>query len=189
MAIAPLQFVLIGMKGPEQRTEVANALRSLNERGNIRVLDVAYVTKQPDGSLVPGRYTTMTDDERKQLGHLAGALIGYGYGSAYGGKDGAREGAKVGGEMGVDQLIATFAQEDFGESVQDVREHIMQLAEDMPPGATGALVLIEHRWVLRFKDELQKAGIVVLGSGLIRPRSLVMFGAHIAEAEQAAAAQ
>ena len=189
MAIAPLQFVFIGMKGPEQRTEVTQALRNLNDRGNIRVLDIAYVTKQPDGTLVPGRYTTMSDDERKQLGTLAGALIGFGYGGVYGGKDGAREGARVGGEMGVDQVVANFAQQDFGESVQDVRDHIKELADDMPPGSTGALILIEHRWVLRFKDELQKAGIVVMGSGVIRPRSLVMLGGHIAEAEQAAAAQ
>jgi hypothetical protein len=78
-------------------------------------------------------------------------------------------------------------QEEFGESVDEVREHIRELAQDVPAGATWAIALIEHRWMLDLKDQLQRAGIVVLGSGMIRPRSLVMLGAHIATAQQAVA--
>ena len=109
-------------------------------------------------------------------------------GGTYAGKDGAQEGAKAGAELGVEGVVATFAPEDFGESVQDVREHLKELAADIPDGATCAIALIEHRWMLRFKEDLQKAGIVVLGSGMIRPRSLVMLGANLATAEQAASA-
>jgi len=177
------------MRGDEQRSEVTRALRTLSDRGAIRVLDIAYTTKRDDGTFAPAQeYSTMTDQERQQLGTAVGALVGMGYGGYYGGKEGAKEGAKVGAQIGAqggDGVIATFAQEEFGESVDDVREHIRELAADVPVGATCAIALIEHRWMLDLKDQLLKAGIAVLGSGLIRPRSLIMLGAHIAAAQQA----
>lgn len=189
MPVGPLQFVFLGVRGDEQRSEVTKALRSLSDRGAIRVLDIAYTTKQDDGTFTPAQeYSTMSDQERQQLGTAVGALIGMGYGGYYGGKEGAKAGAKVGAQIGAqggDGVIATFAQEEFGESVDDVREHIRELAQDVPVGATCAVALIEHKWMLELKDQLQKAGIVILGSGLIRSRSLVMLGAHIAAAQQA----
>jgi hypothetical protein len=191
MPVGPLQFVFLGLRGDEQRSEVTKALRTLSDRGAIRVLDIAYTTKQDDGSFTPAQeYSTMTDQERQQLGTAVGALVGMGYGGYYGGKEGAKQGAKTGAQIGAqssDGAIATFAQEEFGESVDEVREHIRELAADVPVGATCAVALIEHKWMLEFKEQLQKAGIVILGSGLIRPRSLAMLGAQIAAAQQATA--
>jgi hypothetical protein len=182
--------VFLGMRGEEQRSEVTNALRNLSDRGAIRVLDIAYTTKQDDGTFTPVReVTTMTEQERQQLGTVAGALVGMGFGGYYGGKEGAKQGAKVGAQIGAqggEGVVAAFAQEEFGESVDEVREHIRELAADVPIGSTCALALIEHRWMLELKDQLLKAGIAVMGSGLIRPRSLVLLGAQIAAAQQAA---
>jgi hypothetical protein len=187
--VGPLQFVFLGVRGDEQRAEVAKALRTLSERGAIRVIDIAYTTKQPDGTFTPVQeQTSMTDQERQQLGAAIGALVGGGYGGFYGGKEGAKQGARTGAQIGAqggDGVVATFAQEEYGVSVDEVREHIRELAKDVPVGATCAIALIEHRWMLDFKDQLQKAGVTILGSGLIRPRSLVMLGADIAAAQQA----
>jgi uncharacterized membrane protein len=194
MTVAPLQIVFLGLRGEEQRSEVTKALRTLSDRGAIRVLDIAYATKQEDGTFTPiQQYSTMTDQERQQVGTVVGALVGLGYGGFYGGKEGAKQGARMGAEIGTqmagDGVVASFAQEDFGESVEEVRDHIRELAADVPPGATTAIALVEHRWMLELKDQLQKAGIVVLGSGMIRPRSLVMLGSLIATAQQATAVQ
>jgi len=189
VAVGPLQFVFLGARGDEQVTEVKKALRTLSERGAIRVLDIGYATKQDDGTFTPVQeYTTMTDQERQQVGTAVGALVGMGFGGYYGGREGAKQGAKVGAQIGAqggDGTVAAFAQEEFGESVDDVRQHIRELAADVPAGATCAIALIEHRWMLDLKDQLAKAGIVILGSGLIRARSLVMLGANIAAAQQA----
>ena len=191
MALGPLQFVFLGVRGEEQRSEVAKALRSLSDRGAIRVVDIAYTTKRDDGTFAPVQeQSSMTDQERQQLGGAIGALVGMGYGGYYGGKEGAKAGAKAGAQIGAqggDGTVASFAQEEYGDSVDEVREHIRELAKDVPVGATCAVALIEHRWMLEFKDQLQKAGIAILGSGLIRPRSLAMLGADIAAAQQASA--
>jgi hypothetical protein len=189
MPVGPLQFVFLGVRGDEQRAEVAKALRGLSERGAIRVVDIAYTTKQPDGTFTPVQeQSSMTEQERQQLGGAVGALVGMGFGGYYGGKEGAKEGARMGAKMGAqggDGIVTAFAQEEYGLSVDEVREHIRELAQDVPVGATCAIALIEHRWMLELKDRLQSAGITVLGSGLIRPRSLVMLGADIAAAQQA----
>jgi hypothetical protein len=57
--------------------------------------------------------------------------------------------------------------------------------DHLPPGATCAIALIEHCWMLDLKEQLMRDGIVELGSGMIRPRSLVTLGAHPTRAEQA----
>jgi hypothetical protein len=191
VAVGPLQFVFLGTRGDEQIAEVKKSLRALSERGAIRVLDIGYATKQDDGTFTPVQeYTTMTDQERQQVGATVGALVGMGFGGYYGGREGAKQGAKVGaqiGSQGGDGTVAAFAQQEFGESVDDVRQHIRELAADVPVGATCAIALIEHRWMLDMKDQLAKMGIVILGSGLIRARSLVLLGNQIAAAQQAAA--
>jgi hypothetical protein len=47
-------------------------------------------------------------------------------------------------------------------------------------------LLIEHRWLLEVKAHLQKQGVAILTQGLVRPRSLLMLGAELQPAEQAA---
>jgi hypothetical protein len=178
MTIGPLQFVVLGVRGEEQQQAVAKTLRNLSERGAIRVIDMLYTTKQEDGTWVPTRVSGLTEDERKRFGTVARALIGYGYG----GLEGARAGAEF---AGTTDVITTFSDRDYGENLQEIKEHLRDIGQDLPTGATVALALIEHRWMPQMKDELRKQGILVLGSGFIRPRSLVMLGRELAEAEQA----
>jgi len=174
--MGPLQYVILGVQGQEQQDAVMKALRNLSDRGAIRVVDVAYAVKRDDGSIAPGTWTSLTEEERQRFGALAGALIGFGYGGA--------NGARIGAELGMDRAETPFAEREFGDSVQDIREHLKDLAQDVPAGAACAVALIEHKWMTQVRDDLRKAGIVVLGTGLIRPRSLVMLGATLRKTEE-----
>jgi hypothetical protein len=80
----------------------------------------------------------------------------------------------------------TLSQRDYGENLQEIKEHLRDIGQDLPTGATCAVALIEHQWMPKFRDELRNNGILVLGSGMIRPRSLVMLGRELAEVEQTA---
>jgi uncharacterized membrane protein len=174
--MGPLQYVFLGVRGQEQQDAVMKALRSLSDRGAIRIVDVAYAVKRDDGSIVPGTWTSLTDDERQRFGAIAGALIGFGYGGV--------DGAKVGAELGASRAETPFAEQEYGESVQDIREHLKDLAADLPVGAACVVALIEHKWMAQMRDDLRKAGIIVLGTGMIRPRSLVMLGATMRTADE-----
>jgi hypothetical protein len=177
--MGPLQYVFLGVSGQEQQDAVVRALKGLSERGAIRVLDMVYAIKKDDGTIVPGTWTSLSDEERQKFGAIAGALIGFGYSG--------REGAKIGAELGIERAETPFSEREFGESVQHIREEVKDQLEDLPPGAACAVVLLEHQWMPRFRDDLRKQGIVVLGTGLIRPRSLVMLGATLHAAEEARA--
>lgn len=180
MVFGPLQFVVLGVRGEEQQKAVGQKLRSLTERGAIRVVDIVYATKQEDGTWQRTRTSSITPEERKQLGTVAGALIGLGYG----GMEGARAGAEYARTQD-GKLLAEFAEHEYGENLQEIKEHLRDIGQDLPTGATVAVALIEHQWMPKFRDELLKNGVFVLGSGLIRPRSLIMLGQELAEIEQA----
>lgn len=177
MTVGPLQYVFIGMRGPDQQDRVVSKLKSLSDRGAIRVVDVAYAVKKEDGNIERGTWTSLSEDERRRFGAIAGALIGYGYAGT--------DGARVGAELGIERAETPFAEREFGESVQEIREHLRDEAEDLPVGAACCIALIEHQWMPQLRDELRKEGIVVLGTGMIRPRSLVMLGATLRAAQEA----
>lgn len=172
MALGPIQFIVFGVRTEEQQNEVARQLRALSEKGTIRVIDMACIRKGEDGSLVPGRMSGLSEEEYRRYGTVARALLGLG----------AAIETKVTGEIG----MGAFAEQDFGVSVQELKEQIADLAQDLPSGAAVAIALVEHRWVLELREKVQKAGVAVLAQGLVRPGSLIMLGAELAAAEQAA---
>lgn len=177
MSFGPIQFVMLGLRNEEQQKEVVNALRSLGERGAVRVIDLFYLQKKEDGMIVPGRLTGLSDEEYKRYGTIASALVGFGAGGPDGRFTAARSSADIG--------AFAFAEKNFGTSIQELREQLMDLASDMPIGSACVFALIEHQWAKALKEKVQNSGVVVLASGLIRPTSLVMLGSELAAAEQA----
>jgi hypothetical protein len=61
-----------------------------------------------------------------------------------------------------------------------------ELAEPLPPGATLAFLLIEHRWARSLVDSIADAGGVILGEGLIDSASQNLLGAQIVAFDEAA---
>ncbi|HEY7124353.1 MAG TPA: hypothetical protein VH540_10415 [Ktedonobacterales bacterium] len=172
MAVGPIQYIVFGVRTEEQQKDVVRQLRTASERGNIRLIDLAYIRKAEDGTLQSGRMSGLGEDEQRKFGTLARVLIGMGAAMEY---------VKGGGELGT----GAFADQDFGEPAQEIKERIYEAAQDLPPGAACAIALIEHRWVLELKENVQKQGVVILTQGLVRPRSLMMLGAELQAAEQA----
>ena len=170
--IGPIQYLVFGVRTEDQQKEVVQRLRSASERGTIRLIDLAYIRKTEDGSLQQGRMSGLSEEEQRKFGTVARALVGIGATTEY-----HRTGGKFGGGAFLDE---------FGESVQEIKERIYEAAQDLPPGAACAIALIEHRWLLEVKEQMEQKGVVILTQGLVRPRSLVMLGAELQAAEQAA---
>ena len=171
--VGPIQYIVFGVRTEDQQKEVVQRLRTASERGNIRLIDLAYIRKAEDGTLQHGRMSGLSEEEQRKFGTVARALVGIGA---------AMEFHRAGGKFGT----GAFLDQDFGESVQEIKERIYEAAQDLPPGAACAIALIEHRWLLELKDQMQEKGVVVLTQGIVRPRSLLMLGAELQQAEQAA---
>ncbi|GEM_PF-2517334 len=170
--VGPIQYIVFGVRTEDQQKEVVQRLRSASERGNIRLIDLAYIRRAEDGTLQPGRLSGLSEEEQRKFGTVARALVGIGAALEY---------HRAGGKFG----MGAFLDQESGESMQEIKERIYEAAQDLPPGAACAIALIEHRWLLEVKEQLQEKGVVILTQGLVRPRSLVMLGAELQAAEQA----
>jgi uncharacterized membrane protein len=163
----PVQLFLIGLDNEKMQGQVSRELHRASEKGDIRVLDALAIQKTNDGAIITLGGSDLTPEQRMEYGAIVGALMGYG-------ATGTDEGIEAGAEVGADR----FASHNFGLSADDVQS----IADDIPPGTTGVIVLIEHLWALPLKDAVEQAGGVVLAQGMVRPETLMALGAYRAAA-------
>ncbi|HEV8191478.1 MAG TPA: hypothetical protein VGP82_08325 [Ktedonobacterales bacterium] len=170
MVLGPVQLVVVGLPNENLQGRIARELHAASEAGSIRVLDALAIQKQQDGTIVSLGASDLTPDQRIEYGAIVGGLMGYGAAG--------EEGLEAGAEMGA----AAFADQNFGFSKDDIQA----VAQDIPAGTTGVLVLFEHRWAIPLKEAVQDAGGIVLAQGMVRPETLIGLGAQLAAADVAA---
>ncbi|WP_342677465.1 DUF1269 domain-containing protein [Methanofollis sp. UBA420] len=166
----PMQMVVIGFDEPEFHGQVLKQLRSLREKGTMRLIDLLFVWKDADGKVTEFQATDLTEEERMRFGAVVGALIGFGAA----GKEGARAGAEAGAER--------VAEYDFGIAADD----LATIADAIPADSAAAVMLIEHTWAIGLKQALRDAGGFVLAQGMVTPEALLLAGADLAAAVEAA---
>lgn len=167
MTLGPVQFVVVGLQNDKMKGDVARQLWQASDIGVIRILDALAIQKTKDGDIVSLGATDLTPDQRAQLGALIGGLMGLG-------ATGTKEGAEIGATMAAE----SFAEHDFGLSDEDIDA----IADSIPAGRTALIVLFEHRWAIPLKEALLDAGGVMLAQGMVRPETLMAFGAELAAA-------
>ena len=156
----PIQMFLFGFDNAKVKKDLKNALLDLSKKGLIRILDIAYVSKSQQGNIKIREGTELDEVEQVKLGAAIGALIGLGAGG--------EEGMEAGMELGA----LKFSENDFGADTQQ----LLKIAESLSPGSAGAILLIEHLWLKKFKEEFRNAGGTVLAQTYITPESLVELG-------------
>ncbi len=160
----PIQYVLVGFQDAQisptlkKRLQV---LRAMYDAGAITVINLAAVHKAADGTVLAGRYSDLSDEERQALGVVAGALIGYGAAGV--------DGAKAAAEVVAERQAAGVGQQR--------REEIASAIIDaMPNGSSAVLLVVAHNWVDRLGEGIAESGGAVLASGFILPEDLVYLG-------------
>jgi uncharacterized membrane protein len=167
----PIQMIALGFPELDKlKGEVLKEIFRLSEAGLIRVIGLLAIVKDEKGNIEAAQITELSDEERMKLGAGIGALIGLGAA----GKKGAMAGAKAGAEA--------VASKEFGLS----QEKIMEIAKDIPKGTAAGLLLVEHLWAKKLKEQVLKQDGIVLAQGFIAPNALVALGAELAEGAKAA---
>ncbi len=166
----PMQMVVIGFEEPEFHGKVLKELRSLREKGTMRLIDLLFVWKDASGKVTDFQATDLTEEERLRFGAVVGALIGYGAA----GKEGMYAGAEAGAER--------VAEYDFGIAKDD----LAKIGDAIPANSAAAVMLIEHTWAIGLKEALRDAGGFVLAQGMVTPEALLLAGADLAAAVEAA---
>jgi hypothetical protein len=95
------------------------------------------------------------------MGAIAGALVGLGAGDL-------EAGAEAGAAEGAD-----------GHLIPD--EEAWFVADTIPNGSAAAILLLEHRWAIPFRDAIVNAGGIALADEWIHPADLVAVGVEGAD--------
>jgi uncharacterized membrane protein len=164
-----VQLIVIGFEGHRFTGRLVRELEALREQKYVRLLDILLIRKDMRGSLKMQDASDLYLGEVKRLGVILRSLIGTGSGSHISAYLGARAG------------VTSIAENDFGLSAGDIRD----IARSISRNSSAALLLIEHHWVVPFKEALIQADGTLLAQGLIHPAALVRMGVELAAAQAA----
>jgi len=162
MALGPVQLLVVGY-GEDAVFDgtVLDELHRLSEQDVVRLVDLLVVTKDLDGNVAQVEISDRP--ELQKYGAVAGALLGLGAAG--------EEGMVIGAEAGA-EAMADGKMYDSDE--------VWLLAEQIPPGMTAAIAMLEHRWAIPMRDAIVGNGGVVLADEWIHPEDLVRYGAEAA---------
>ncbi len=167
MTIGPLQLLVFGFVDPKLDGSMLGALADASASGMIKVVDVLGVYKDEDGTVLAAEATDLTEDEAMIYGAWVGALIGLGAG----GEAGAEVGAVAGAIHAMDEY-------EYGIDA----DGLATIADDIPPGGAGMLLVIEHTWAIPLRDALRASGGVMIAQDFLSPEALIAVGAAAAQA-------
>jgi uncharacterized membrane protein len=162
--LGPVQLLVIGFDHPNFRGEVAQELERLSDLGLVRVLDALVVAKDADGTVTKLELSQLTTAEAEELGATVGALIGLGAA----GEEGALAGAELGAAAAAD-----------GHLLDDI--DALDVLEEIGPGTTAAVILIEHQWSIPLRNAITRAGGAPVLDLWVHPLDLVAIGVAGAE--------
>ena len=164
MEIGPLQLLAIGFADPQLDGSILSALKDASDSGLIRIVDFLGVYKDEAGNVLAAEGSDLTEDEAISYGAWVGALIGLGAG----GEAGAEMGAIVGGISAADEY-------EYGLD----EEALAGIADDIPAGGAGLMLVIEHRWMVPVRDAMRAQGGILIAQDFLNPESLIAFGAEV----------
>jgi len=72
MTVGPVEYVVVAFPGNKFTGNIAPALADLVEAGTIRVMDLAFVTKDVEGNVLGFELTDLDDDEARVFDGLGG---------------------------------------------------------------------------------------------------------------------
>ena len=162
MTIGPLQLLVVGFVDPKLDGSVLGALADASDAGMIKVVDLLGVYKGEDGTVLAAEATDLTEDEAITYGAWVGALIGLGAG----GVEGAEAGAIAGAIHAMDEY-------EYGIDA----DGLATIADDIPAGGAGMLLVIEHTWAIPLRDTLRASGGIMIAQDFLSPEALIAIGA------------
>ena len=161
MTIGPLQLLVVGFVDPQLDGSILGALEDASSAGTIKVVDVLGVYKDSEGNVLAAQASDLTEDEAITYGAWVGALIGLGAA----GPEGAEAGAIAGAIHAMDEY-------EYGVDL----EGLATIAEDLPAGGAGMLLVIEHTWAIPLRDAIRASGGIMIAQDFLSPEALIAIG-------------
>jgi len=143
----PTQVILAAFKDENGADQALEQLKAAKKEHLIAVPNVAVLRKDKDGKLHVKEPTDMGAGRGAAIGGVLGGLTGLVFGPV---------GLALVGGAAVGGIIARLHDSGFKD------DRLRQLGENLQPGTSAILAVIEHIWVTELEAELQKAGADVV---------------------------
>ena len=170
--MAPIQMFVFGFHDAEQFTPaIIKEVESLQKRGFIRLIDLLYVERLQDGSLITNEMSGLSPTEIEEFGGLLEQLLGA---SGEGRTEGDSEPSQRDPEA---DLFYGIAQEDMAGIVADIK-----------PGGAAAIALFEHSWAFDIRNKIRRATGFPIAQGFFTPELFMLVGEEVRLMSEAATA-
>jgi len=143
----PTQVILAAFKDENGADLALEQLKAAKKEHLIAVPNVAVLRKDKQGKLHVKEPTDMGAGRGAAIGGVLGGLTGLVFGPV---------GLALVGGAAVGGIIARLHDSGFKD------DRLRQLGENLQPGTSAILAVIEHIWVTELEAELQKAGADVV---------------------------
>jgi len=170
--MAPIHMFVFGFRDAEQFTPaIIEEVESLQKRGLIRLIDLLYVERLEDGSLVSTEMSGLTPGEMEEVGGLLEALLG----------------------ATPEPPAGTVQRETPRESGNDLfygiaSADIAGIIDEIPPGGAAAIALFEHCWAFEIRNRIRRATGYPIAQGFLTPELFMLIGEEARLLHDAAAA-
>jgi len=167
--IGPLQLVVIGFDDDKYARDIILEIKSLRQKKAIRLFDLLYIFKHPDGTIDSREVSDLQEEEQREFGTLIKSLIGLST------KDVEHADAEeVAGAV-------PGAHTEFGLS----DEELQAVAKDLPDGSSGIFVAFEHVWARKFKEAILKNNGHIVAQGMIDATTMKLAANELASVLEA----
>jgi len=152
--MGPVQVLVVGFDRPSFSGEVLAEFARLRDAGIVRLVDLLFVTRGPDGALDTLEAPAGLEP---QLGRVAATLLGRPADEAADPADGSEAAADAAGGRPVRDPPRAPGDQAAGD--QAAGDGVAwSLAEAIPVGSAAAIALIEHTWAGPLTAALRRAG-------------------------------
>jgi predicted double-glycine peptidase/uncharacterized membrane protein len=157
-----LQLVNIRFEGKLFPIDVMQRLKSILNRDLLRPVAYIVLVKDREGNIFVLEGGDLDEEEAADRNSIIGYLIGLGAGRP----DLAGEGAAA-DASGISE------------------RHLQKMAEDLPPGRSALLLILEHVWARRAREMFSSLGRFVVSHEMITQDMLIRLGAQLREGQAA----
>ena len=162
MELGAIQQLGLTYQKREDAVAAVNSLIDEAKKGYIRLISVLVLVKDENGQISVGETSQLSAEDATNIGALLGGLIGMGADGEKGAIKGAMRGASA-----QSLLDLPFAKKAFREFM-----------DDFPAGTAAVYTLVEHRWMMNLRNDVEAAGGEIVINEPMTSETLIQLGAE-----------
>lgn len=156
--LGPLQLTVVGFDEDKYARDIILEIKSLRKSKTIRLFDLLYLFKHPDGSFEGKEVSDLAAEEQREFGTVIKSLIGLSAGEVE--------------HADASDVAGALENMDSGFGLTD--SELTAVADQMPNNSSAIFVLFEHAWARGVKQAMINAGGKLHAQGMLDPATLKM---------------